>query len=243
MKLYPILFLVLFLKKKEYKPIIYAILFSFFFTFTSLILFKGGIIVNINQLLFNLNDFNNDYEGLSGIQHNSSLYGFIKITMLTIYKYVFHLDKKILNHVVNSILRVPYLTFVFIYFSFLTTYIILIERTFWKNIFLIISMIILLPHVSFDYKLLYVIISIVLFLENAHLEKKSIIYSILFALLIIPNSYIYFISDVSIGVIINPILIIIITSLIIHENKKNIGIEIRKLQLYIMNKLTKSNSN
>jgi hypothetical protein len=61
MKLYPILFLTIFLKKKEYKPIIYATLFSFFFTFTSLCLFKGGVIININQLLFNLNDLNNDY--------------------------------------------------------------------------------------------------------------------------------------------------------------------------------------
>lgn len=243
MKLYPILFLAIFLKKKEYKPIIYATLFSFFFTFTSLSLFKGGVIININQLLFNLNDFNKDYEGLSGIQHNSSLYGIIKIIMLTIYKYLFNFDKKALNDIVNSTLKVPYLFLVFIYFSFLTTYIIFIEKKLWKNIFLIISMIILLPHVSFDYKLLYVIISIVLFLENAHLEKKSTIYAILFALLIIPNSYFYFISDVSVGVIINPILIMIITSLIIHENKQNIGIEIRKLQLYIMNKLTKSNSN
>ena len=40
-------------------------------------------------------------------------------------------------------------------------------------------------------------------------EINSKIYSILFAILIIPNSYFYIINDISIAVIINPIIIFI----------------------------------
>jgi hypothetical protein len=228
MKLYPILFLLILLKKKAYKPIIFTIILCVFITLVSLSLFKGGILINVNKLLFNLNDFNNDYEGLSGIQHNLSIYGVIKIGMLFIYKYLFNYENNIINDLVNSNLKIPYLSFVFIYFTTISTYIILIEKIFWKKIFLIISMFILLPHVSFDYKLLYIIIPIVLFLENSHLENRATLYAILLSLLIIPNSYFYFISDVSIGVIINPILILTIAFLIIYENKIKISLEISK---------------
>jgi hypothetical protein len=90
-------------------------------------------------------------------------------------------------------------------------------------------MFILLPHVSFDYKLLYFIIPIIFFLQNTDLENKSTTYSILLSILMIPNAYFYFISDVSIGVIINPILILIISFLIIYENKENVSLKFGEL--------------
>jgi hypothetical protein len=243
MKLYPIVFLLILLKKKAYKPIIFTFILCVFITIVSLSLFKGGILINLNKLLFNLNDFNNDYEGLSGIQHNLSIYGLIKIGMLSMYKYFFNYESNIINDIVNSNLKIPYLCFVFIYFISLSAYILFIEKTFWKNIFLIISMFILLPHVSFDYKLLYIIIPLILFLQNTHLENRSTIFSILLSLLMIPNSYFYFISDVSIGVIINPILILTISFLIIYENKKNIFFKFGELYSNFKIKISNSQTN
>jgi hypothetical protein len=243
MKLYPALFLIILLKKKAYKPIIFTIILCFFITLVSLSLFKGGILINVNKLLFNLNDFNNDYEGLSGIQHNLSIYGIIKIGMLFIYKYLFNYENNIINDLVNANLKIPYLSFVFIYFISISAYILFIEKIFWKKIFLIISMFILLPHVSFDYKLLYFIIPIVLFLQNKDLENKSTTYSILLSTLMIPNAYFYLISDVSIGVIINPILILTISFLIISENKKNISLKFGELYSNFKIKILNSKTN
>jgi len=206
-------------------------------------LFKGGILINVNKLLFNLNDFNNDYDGLSGIQHNLSIYGIIKIGLLSIYKYLFIYENNIINDIVNSNLKIPYLSFVFIYFISLSAYILFIEKTFWKNIFLIISMFILLPHVSFDYKLLYIIIPIILFLQDTHLENRSTTYAILLSILMIPNTYFYFISDISIGVIINPILILTISFLIIYENKKNISLKFGEFYANFKIKISNSQTN
>ena len=83
-------------------------------------------------------------------------------------------------------------------------------------------MTILLPHVSFDYKLLTLMIAIILFINSSDKEKNSRFYAIAFAILIIPNSYFYFANDISIGVIINPIIMLLITYKILVENKNQI---------------------
>jgi len=219
MKLYPILFLLLFIQDKNYKAITNTIIISLLLTFFSLALFTGGVIQNSNSLITNLNHFNNFYSGSSGLQHNSSIYGLVKIFFRGVYSYIFKYGNEDANSTTNLFLKYPYLIFVALYFIIITTYILLIEKTFWKKVFLIISMTILLPHVSFDYKLLTIIIAIILFIENTSNEKNSKFYSVSFALLIIPNSYFYFANDISIGVIINPVIMLLITYKILVENK------------------------
>ena len=233
MKLYPILFLLLFLQEKNYKAIITTLVTCFILTFISLALFKGGIFANINLLFINLKDFNNDYASVSGLQHNSSMYGVVKIFFLSIFKYLLNYENADANNTTNLLLKIPYFIFVIIYFVAITSYILFIEKTLWKQVFLIITMTILLPHVSFDYKLLTIIISILLFIKNSNNEKHSVFYAVLFAFLLIPNSYFYIFNDVSIGVIINPIILLIITFKIVYGNKDLI---VNKVSIILNNK-------
>jgi hypothetical protein len=235
MKLYPILFLLFFLQDKKFKYIMISFIMCLVFTISSLAIFRGGILDNINSLLINLNLFNSLYSSSSGLQHNSSLYGVFKIFLIKLVTIIYNYNIKDANIFINSLLRVPYLIFVALYFTIITSYIHFIEKTLWKKVFLIISMTLLLPHVSFDYKLLHIIIAIILFVDNVNNERYSILYSILFALLIVPNSYFYIANDISIGVIINPIIMLLITFKIFYENKnliKNrISILINKLSI------------
>lgn len=222
MKLYPILFLIFFIKDRNFKFILLSGLMCISITIFSLFLFKGGLVVNSEKLLFNLNNFNDIYVGPSGLQHNLSLYGMIKIMVLGSLKFIFNYSNYIANSTANEILRIPYLIFVFMYFILISTLVIFIEKSFWKNIYLITSLIILLPHVSFDYKLLYIIIPLLYFLKEVFNDKYSVIYSVLFSLLMIPHSYFYLIYDISIGVFIFPLIFLVVTYIIIKENNNDI---------------------
>jgi hypothetical protein len=242
MKLYPILFLILFLQKKNYKAIKNTIISCILLTVGSLAILKGGIITNINLLLANLNHFNNMYSGSSGLQHNASIYGDLKIIMISLCKYVLKYGNEESNNFTNLFLKYPYLIFVAFYFLTISSYILFVEKTFWKKVYLIISMTILLPHVSFDYKLLTIIIAIILFIANSNKESNAKFYSILFAVLMIPNSYFYFANDISIGVVINPIVMLLITYKILTENKEQIRNKISMLRnsntnIFISNKI------
>ena len=238
MKLYPILFLLLFLEDKNYKAIRDTIITCLLLTILSLVVLKGGITSNINLLLSNLSHFNNTYSGPSGLQHNASIYGFIKIVVIGILSFIFKYTKEASNSSTNLILKIPYLIFVIVYFSIISCYVLFIEKTFWKKVFLITSMTILLPHVSFDYKLLTILIAIILFINSSDFEKKSEFYSIAFAILILPNNYFYLNYDISIGVIINPIIMLLITYKILNENKEQITNRISRNKNTLIDKIT-----
>ena len=64
-----------------------------------------------------------------------------------------------------------------------------IETDFWKKVSLLVFIMLLFPYTSADYKLLHLFIPIVLFINNKKEEKNDLIYTILFALLLIPKNY------------------------------------------------------
>jgi len=80
-----------------------------------------------------------------------------------------------------------------------------------------------LPIVSTDYKMIALFIPIYLFINNNEQDKKWVIYSSLFALLLIPKNYrlLYNVYD---GVFIDPILMVSIMGIIIAEGLKNTNI-------------------
>jgi hypothetical protein len=76
----------------------------------------------------------------------------------------------------------------------------------WKIIFVAVAAMLLLPPVSLDYKLLYIFLPLILFI-NEPPEVNDRKFSILFGLLLIPKAYWFLFSLVSISVILTPILI------------------------------------
>lgn len=76
----------------------------------------------------------------------------------------------------------------------------------WKCIFAAVAAMILLPPVSFDYKLLHLILPMVLFI-NTPAAAHDRVFTILFGLLMIPKAWFFISGDISIAVILNPVLI------------------------------------
>lgn len=218
LKLYTGVFVVLYLKEKKYKEIIIVLLISILLSILSLVTFEGGFVANINAMLTALKNFTAAYSGSSGLGHNLSLFGLIKIFFYMIIG-LLHISKE--TYSINSIL--PYYTI----FSFLVfggvVYIILTKRLqTWINLFMLTAVIILLPHVSFDYKLIFIYLPLISFLKETAKNKYDNVFTIGFAILLIPHNYLYIHKDISIAVIIYPVTIIIMLFLIFYKLSLNV---------------------
>jgi hypothetical protein len=127
--------------------------------------------------------------------------------------------------------------FLFVYFGLaailaaaVVLFVIFIEKEEWKKVALLIFSMLLLPTISAEYKLLYVIIPLYLFINIEHQSKWDILYLLLFGLLLIPKDY-YFFSrvysdamgahDISIAVVINILTMLLMSLLIVVNGMKD----------------------
>ncbi len=78
-------------------------------------------------------------------------------------------------------------------------------------------MMLLLPQVTFDYKMIHLYIALMLFLNSQKQSPYDILYAILFGLLLIPKDYLYIQPDISIAVFLNPLLMLMIAGTILLD--------------------------
>ncbi|MDD3014487.1 MAG: glycosyltransferase family 87 protein [Candidatus Gastranaerophilales bacterium] len=206
MKFYPIILVILYLSKKLYKEVFYTIIISCFATLLSLLILKGHIISQIIVLLQNLIIYKQLYIlGNNGLAYGSSLFGAIKIIMNSIFG---NID---INKLFNIYSIIAFITGgIFCYFAY-------IEKIIWKKTTLLIIAMLVLPHVTGDYRLLNLFIPVWLFINNEKPEKYDLFYAICFALLLIPKNYPVFKFGYTISIVLNPLIMLLIAFLIIKE--------------------------
>jgi hypothetical protein len=100
----------------------------------------------------------------------------------------------------------------------------------WKQVALLIFSFNLLPYISADYKLIHIFIPMLLFINCEKESKFRLLSAILFGLLLIPKAYYHFSGivsaesgapDISISIIINPLIMLIFTIAIMYEGLRN----------------------
>ena len=88
----------------------------------------------------------------------------------------------------------------------------------------------LLPYISADYKLIHIFIPMLLFINCEKESSFRLLSAILFGLLLIPKAYYHFSGivsaesgapDISISIIINPLIMLIFSIVIMYEGLKN----------------------
>ena len=123
--------------------------------------------------------------------------------------------------------------FAVLYMFLIALYIIKREDDLWKQAALLVCTFNLLPYVSGDYRLIHLFLPLLLFVNSKERSRFDILYTILFGLLLIPKAYLVFkgirsdsgFSDVSISVVINPLLMIILTLTILYEGMRKRSLE------------------
>lgn len=220
MKPFCILFLFLFLFKKKYKEFLLSVILTVLFIFGGFLLFHGGffnqIIIFIKTMAFfkyiyvYLN--NNDY----GMGYASSLFMPLKLIFC----------KLTATPIISPILLSKvYDGFCFV-ITAITIFFVWREKSFWKQLTLLICNFLLLPYITYDYKLIFLFIPIWLFVNDKNKSNFDLFYTVLFALLFVPKNIVISMPHslsasmtpwFSLSIIINPVIMIVLSLLIIYE--------------------------
>jgi hypothetical protein len=204
MKLYPGVFVVLFCADKKYKNIIYTGILVLALSVFSAAVLEGGIQASLQGLQHNLGLFKEDYmRSGAGLRFNTSLYGAITILGE---KFTF-----------LSIVIKYYTILALIAFALISLFIVLKEKEFWTRVSLLVFMMLLLPQVTFDYKMIHLYIALMLFLNSHKQSQHEMLYAILFGLILIPKDYLIIQPDISIAVFLNPLLMLMIAGIILLD--------------------------
>lgn len=232
MKLFPIVLLVVYLSDKKYKEIFLTGLFTALLTIFSLLFFKGGFLENLTLLVSgaNLVHLNRFLGGDLMVQRGVSLFTLIKI---------FLIETDLLQKVDMVKFLGIYVKTAMVVGLFISAYVVFLEKDFWKKIALLVIAMLLLPQVSADYKLIHMFIPLFLFFNAPKSDRLDWVYVILFGLLLIPKDYYLLskvvsdagVSDISISVIINQLVMITMLLLIIGTGLKNWISPVKKLSM------------
>lgn len=226
-KPFPILFLLFFLLKKRYKEFFLSIILTAIMVIGGFMMLKGNVINQIAYLILNLKLFKAAY-ALSafrdyGMGYASSLFMLLKLVLC----------KMTIKPTISTVLLTKFYDYFSLIVTFITIYFVCKEKTFWKQLTLLICNFLILPYVTYDYKLIFLFIPLWLFVSEINKSKFDLAYTILFGLLFIPKHIVISYPQLShtmanwfsLSIIINPILLIILSLLIIYEQfydkKKN----------------------
>lgn len=209
MKVYPAVFAILFVIDRKWTQLIQTACCAALFTALSAALLEGGISSSIygvqRALLFFEANFINSVHGL---QHNSSIYVPI---------YLSFIESGTSRYIAKYY---PLLAVIIFLCAFL--YLKLTVNAFWKKIAILSFLIILLPQVSYDYKLIYVYLPLILFLGEIKQSKYDALYAVIFGLLLIPKDYYYFNYFISINGLINACLMLIFIVVLTFDKDRKI---------------------
>jgi hypothetical protein len=105
-------------------------------------------------------------------------------------------------------------------------YVVLVEKEMWRRTALLVFAMLLLPHISADYKLLHLYLPLFLFVNSASRSRLDHLFVVLFGLLLIPKDYYYFsqvisdalgANDISVAVPANISIIMLMSLIIVVE--------------------------
>lgn len=226
-KPFTFLFFILFLFKKRFKEFFLAVLLTFILIISSFFFFNGGFadqFVNLIKILaLYKNTFTYALDNNFGISYGSSLFMVLKLFFC----------KLTATPIISPVLLTKIYDVICTILTVFTVFFVYREKTYWKQLALLIFNFLLLPYNTYDYKLIFLFIPLWLFVTSKEKTRFDLAYSILFALLLIPKHIIiinHIISPTatkwfSLSIIFNPLIMIILSCLIIFEqfyNKKKV---------------------
>jgi len=211
-KPFPLLFLMLAIAERRWRDVLVCLGAVAALSLAALRCLGPDMAGNLRGLVGNLRLYNSAYatHGDMGLYFGHSLFGLLKAGLY----FGTH------NHsgAAVGLLASACLAFAVLAVAGITTYIAFVEKRSWKKAALVVLAMDLLPLVSADYKLLDLFIPLFLFLDAERTDPRDRVYAALFGLLLIPKAY-YPLghSLFSVGIIINPLLMLTMAALIIRD--------------------------
>lgn len=209
MKMYPLLLGALFLQRKKFGPAAATAIWVAVLSAASILTFAHGFRENVTGLFDAMRVYGEQApSGTHAIQHGSSLFGLFSIIEG---KDVYGLSAiaGFLNQhylIVAATLLVAILFVVWRY-----------PLRLWETIAFLVSAIILLPHVSYDYKLIHVLLPLALFVRERVKDRYDGTILVMLALLLVPKGIPLGAADLTVSCVINPLLMLSIMLLCLNR--------------------------
>ena len=189
MKLVPAVFILLFIVDKKYLQMLWMGLATFLLTITPLLLFvddllDGGFATYLASYQASVGAyFNLMVLSPAGNHFGHSLLNMLRAVMGEGY---FPMEQIAGEYTLLAVLAA----------IGLSCYIAFIESKLWKKTALIVCMMNLLPYTSTDYKLLYLFIPLLQYVNEEHADRWDWVFLASFSLLLIPKYYLHFADDI-----------------------------------------------
>ena len=223
LKIFPAVFLIIFLSFKKFKALLYAGLLSLFLNLAAFGFFLLRTGKSIEKLF---SDYLSIYTGPyidqyiidnRGLEFGHTLYGLLKLIV-----FIFNKTASITDVTLKKVMTIYsyYNKIQVVLFLIITVYILYIEKQLWKKITLLVIAMNLLPYVSADYKLINFFIPLYIFINKKEKSKYDLVYLILFSFLLVPKNYfstVWHLPDTSLAIFLNPIFMIVLGLLIITD--------------------------
>lgn len=213
MKLYPGVFAILFLRRKQYRAFFASIAFTIGLSLASVFLYDGGLARAVRGMATNLAFFHDRYIlGFEGFRFNSSWFGALRFLAAS---YAPDLAARAADFIL------PYTIVCVLLFAAISMLVLRrAEMPFWQQVLLLCFPMILFPEVSFDYKLIHCLFPIAFFLKAPETAPRDRIFVVLLSAMLVPKAYVWINggSDVNIGLFLHPALMTILMLLAIARD-------------------------
>lgn len=226
-KIYPFIFVILYVSDKKYKEVAKTVFYVTLLIVCPLLLQKGGFEANLKYILtgFEYDVNSTSFFGAFDDKGNLMVKGDSLFSVLKI------LNVRMSLGLTNMFGK--YIAFVALVALVTILYVVLVEKSLWRKVTLLTCLFIMLPHISFDYKLLHLLFCLYLFFTepkediNPFLNYKTV--AVLLGLILIPKAYFYFDkviatdtakNDIPMSTFVNPILMLILCFIIIKAGMK-----------------------
>lgn len=238
-----VLFLLLLLFKRKYKEFFVSISLTAFLIIGGFLVLKGGFFNQISVYIQNLAPFKLAYvyneDSNLGLMFTSSIFMPLKWLFCQVSSDPLMTTREFdkIYSIVSNILSIAMIYFIWR------------EKSFWKQIMLLTLSMLVFPYLIYDYKLIFLFIPLLLFINTKEKSRFDIAYALLFSLLLIPKNIIiintaammdhslldFYLgvgrnpafqlhnihwSQISFSTIVNPLIMLIFIGLIIFEQYK-----------------------
>jgi hypothetical protein len=223
MKPFPLVFVVLLLAERRYREIVYVGLVAAGLTAVSMAMMTQFTGDPLSKFGAGWKWYHENMDlGVGGIIYGHSLWGLVRLVII---RHIAPSFPDTSLHDLLSLASKPYMLAMLTSFAGLTALIYFRERTYWKRVALLALAMNLFPYVSADYKLLYVMLPLYMFLNSPERSRWDYTYAVLLALLLAPKNFGHIATPAAIGgsmgIILNPALMMALMTLIVVQSLLN----------------------
>jgi hypothetical protein len=216
MKGYPAMFALVFAAGRKWAAVFIAAAVAIVLTVVSAAAYPGGLALTWTRLSANLVRFTHDYITSTSIEGHFNANGMRQSASLFALGRVLELTGTLSPHFVGWFER-AYVGIAMLLGAIATGWILFFEKTLWRQMMIVTIAILLLPQVSFDYKLVLLMLPIALYLRHEPEGRYDRPLILTLGLLLVPKAYLWIRDDISVSTILTPLLLVTLAALVVAD--------------------------